>query len=240
MGSTLSHDRLLGKSAQRARCLGKISPGDIRRRFIADAKLEASRAPVNKLDRLFCFYVCHSSLNIFGDNVPAEEETTSHCQIDEKISEVMKEILPHCICPPWGRISPSGFRSRNTTGSCLEPSFARVRPSQPTKEEHRWQEGSGCGGIYTTGQVSGVIRQDNAGIRHQVGLELVEVDVERPIEAQGRRDRGYHLSNQAVEIREAWGIHAHPLFADVVDCFIVNLHQTSLPEGQIWESAHIP
>jgi len=71
-----------------------------------------------------------------------------------------------------------------------------------------------------------MIRQENAGIRHQVGLELVEVDVERPVETQGRRDRGHHLSDQPVEIREARGIHADPLFADVVDGFIVNLHQT--------------
>ena len=76
-----------------------------------------------------------------------------------------------------------------------------------------------------------MIRQDNTGIRHQVGLELVEVDIERPVETQGRRDRRYHLSNQAIEIREARGIHANPLFADVVDCFIVNLHRTRSLEG---------
>jgi len=70
-----------------------------------------------------------------------------------------------------------------------------------------------------------------AGIRHQVGLELVEVDIQRPVETQGRRDRGHHLSNQAVEIREARGIHPNPLFADVVDCFIVNLHRTKLLDG---------
>jgi len=85
MKSTLSHDRLLGKSAQRARRLGKISPGDVRRRFIADAKLEASWAPVNELDGLFRFDVGYSSLNVLGDNVPAEEETASHCQIDEEV-----------------------------------------------------------------------------------------------------------------------------------------------------------
>ena len=146
MKSTLSHDRLLGKSAQRTRRLGKVSSGDICRRFIADAELEASRAPVNKLDRLFRFDVGHSSLDILGDNVPAEEETASHCQIDEE-SERTNGNLPYCICPPWVRISPSGFRSQSTTRSCLGPSFARVLPSQPKGEGRRWQEGSGCGGI---------------------------------------------------------------------------------------------
>jgi len=62
-------------------------------------------------------------------------------------SEETDGNLPYCICPPWGRISPSGSRSQSTTGSCLEPSFARVPPSQPKGEGHRWQEGSGCGGI---------------------------------------------------------------------------------------------
>jgi len=40
-----------------------------------------------------------------------------------------------------------------------------------------------------------IIRQDNAGIQHQVGLELVEVNVEQPVKMQGHHDRGYHLSN---------------------------------------------
>jgi len=82
------HDCLLGKGAQRACRLGKITSGDIRRRFIADAKLEAGWAPVNKLNCLFCFDICYSTLNILGDNIPTEKETASHCRVSGKIREM--------------------------------------------------------------------------------------------------------------------------------------------------------
>ena len=45
-------------------------------------------------------------------------------------------------------------------------------------------------------------REVNARERHQVGLELVQVDVERAIETKRRSDRRNNLSDEAVEVRE--------------------------------------
>ena len=45
------------------------------------------------------------------------------------------------------------------------------------------------------GRVGGQ-REMDARIRHQVGLELVEVDVEGAVEAEGGRDGGDDLTNQ--------------------------------------------
>ena len=57
----------------------------------------------------------------------------------------------------------------------------------------------------------------------KVGLELVEVDIERAVEAQGRCDGRHDLCDEAVEVREAGLRNAEPCLADVEDGFIVNL-----------------
>lgn len=48
----------------------------------------------------------------------------------------------------------------------------------------------------------------NTGERHQVGLELVEIDVETTIETQGGGDGGDDLSNQTVQVGESGGLDA--------------------------------
>lgn len=44
----------------------------------------------------------------------------------------------------------------------------------------------------------------NTGERNQVGLELVEVHIQRAVEAEGSGDGGDDLGDQAVEIGVAW------------------------------------
>lgn len=63
--------------------------------------------------------------------------------------------------------------------------------------------------------------------RYKVSLELVQVDVERSIEPQGRGDGGHNLRDETVEVAEARGDNTETLLADVVDCLVVNLHRYS-------------
>ena len=65
-------------------------------------------------------------------------------------------------------------------------------------------------------------REVDAGERHEVGLELVQINVERAIETEGRRDRRDDLRDQAVEVGEAGGGDVEALLADVVDGLVVN------------------
>jgi len=60
----------------------------------------------------------------------------------------------------------------------------------------------------------------NARVRHKVGLELGDVDVECSIEAQGCRQRGNDLSQQSIQD----GVRG-PLqdaAANVIQCFVVH------------------
>ena len=65
--------------------------------------------------------------------------------------------------------------------------------------------------------------ENRINARNKVGLELVEIDVERTVEPQRRRDGGDDLSDEAVEVGEAWLSNAQLLLADVEDSFIVDL-----------------
>ena len=58
--------------------------------------------------------------------------------------------------------------------------------------------------------------------RNQVGLELVEVDVERSIKAEGRRDARDDLGDDPVEVLEARRGDSEVLAADVVDGLVVD------------------
>lgn len=69
----------------------------------------------------------------------------------------------------------------------------------------------------------GVGRQQevDARIRNQVGLELVEVHVERAFEAQGASERRDDLSDQAVQVAISRTRNIQSTVADVVDGFVV-------------------
>ena len=60
-------------------------------------------------------------------------------------------------------------------------------------------------------------------VRNQVGLELVQVDVERTIETKRGRDRRDNLSNETVQVSEAGGGDAQSLLANVVKSFVIDL-----------------
>jgi hypothetical protein len=57
---------------------------------------------------------------------------------------------------------------------------------------------------------------------HQVGLELVQIDVESSIEAQTGGDRADNLSNQAVEMLIVGARDVQAATANIVDSFIVD------------------
>ena len=62
----------------------------------------------------------------------------------------------------------------------------------------------------------------DTGEGHQVGLELVQVDVQGTVEPKGSGDRRDYLGNQTIEIGEAGGSDAQVLLANVVDGLVVD------------------
>lgn len=57
---------------------------------------------------------------------------------------------------------------------------------------------------------------------HQVGLELVEIDVERSIETKRGGDGGNDLGDQAVQVLVVGALNAQVAAANVVDCLVVD------------------
>jgi hypothetical protein len=59
-------------------------------------------------------------------------------------------------------------------------------------------------------------------VRHKVGLELIEINIESTIEAQTRSNGADNLSNQAVEMFVVGTRNVQVATADIVDSLVVN------------------
>jgi hypothetical protein len=62
----------------------------------------------------------------------------------------------------------------------------------------------------------------DARIRDQVGLELVQINVESPIETQAGRDRADHLGDETVEVNKVGARDVQVAAADVIDGLVVD------------------
>ena len=123
--------------------------------LVADAKLEASRAPVDELDRALGLESGDGGVGVVGDNVTAVQQARGH------VLAVAGVALDHLVV---------GLEARHS------------------HLLHRVGLVGGLGGR-DDGRI-GDEREVDAGVRDQVGLELVQVDVERAVEAERGRDRG--------------------------------------------------
>ena len=65
-------------------------------------------------------------------------------------------------------------------------------------------------------------REMDTWVRHQVGLELVEIDVEGAVEAEGGGDGGNNLSDEAVQVLVVGPLESEVASADVVDSLVVD------------------
>lgn len=66
----------------------------------------------------------------------------------------------------------------------------------------------------------------NSGVRDQVGLELVEIDVESTVESEGRGDGADYLGDQAVQVLKGRSRNVKIPAADVVNGLIVDKEST--------------
>uniref|UniRef100_A0AAG5D4N3 Uncharacterized protein n=1 Tax=Anopheles atroparvus TaxID=41427 RepID=A0AAG5D4N3_ANOAO len=65
-------------------------------------------------------------------------------------------------------------------------------------------------------------REMDTRVRHQIGLELGQIDVQGTVEAEGSRDRRHDLANQTVEIRVGRALDVQVAAADVVDGLVID------------------
>ena len=64
-------------------------------------------------------------------------------------------------------------------------------------------------------------REVDAGIGHQVGLELCQIHIQGAIKPQGSSDGGHYLAHEAVKIHVGWALNVEVSTADVIDGLIV-------------------
>jgi hypothetical protein len=60
--------------------------------------------------------------------------------------------------------------------------------------------------------------------RNKVGLELIQINIQRTIKAKRSCDRRYDLCNEAVQIGETGRRDAKTLFADIINGLIIDLY----------------
>jgi len=60
--------------------------------------------------------------------------------------------------------------------------------------------------------------------RYKIGLEFVQIDVERTVKTERRSDGRDNLSDETVKVREARRNNTKLLLADVVNSFVINLY----------------
>merc|ERR1719164_21007 len=82
------------------------------------------------------------------------------------------------------------------------------------------------------GRVGGE-REVDAGVGHQVGLELGDVDVEGTVEAEGGGEGGDHLANETVKVGVGGALDVEGAAADVIERLVVDKegHVGVLEEG---------
>ena len=59
--------------------------------------------------------------------------------------------------------------------------------------------------------------------RNQVGLELIQINVQGSIKSEGGGDGRDDLSDETVEVSEAGVSNVQVLLADIVDSFVIDL-----------------
>lgn len=105
------------------------------RSFIANAELEASGTPVDKLDGLLCFDGGNGCLDILWNDIPTVQEGTRHYLKVQHIQRVIA-LLTYYICLLWGHISPKGDLVQLDGGITPANSPSDVRFRSKRKSSH--------------------------------------------------------------------------------------------------------
>ena len=66
----------------------------------------------------------------------------------------------------------------------------------------------------------------NPGVWHQIGLELIEVNIESTIESERSSDGGDNLTNQTIQIGISWPLNIQITTANIVNGLVVNHEST--------------
>ena len=175
--------------AQRAHSslyFGQVSARYHSGRLVVNANLEASGAPVHKLDGTLGFDGGNGSTDIFGNHVATVQQAAGHVFTRARVTFHLlvgwfKASIGD-LC--YRKLFTVGFLSRGDRGVC--------------------------------GQ-----REVDAGMGHQVGLELCQIHIQGSFKPQGSRDGGHNLTYQPIQVSICWALNVEVSRTDVIDGLIV-------------------
>jgi large subunit ribosomal protein L21 len=61
----------------------------------------------------------------------------------------------------------------------------------------------------------------DSGVRHQVGLELCDINVKGTVESQGGSQGGDNLGDNSVKVSVGWSLDVEVSTANIVDCLVI-------------------
>lgn len=183
---------------------------DGNRLLIVDADLETSRAPLHQVERGLGLEGRNSSVAVTGNDVTAVQKSNSHVLAVSGVANhhlvVGLEAYDFCQRQFIKALYP---RESHTLEGKIRDLEALVRAPV----------GGNDGSVADQGVV-------DTRVRYQVGLELVQVDVERTIEAEGGSNRADDLGDQAVEVLVTRAGDVQVATADVIDSLVVDKEGT--------------
>ena len=147
----------------------QVSPRYHSGRLVINANLEASGAPIHKLDAMLGLDGVSGSINIFGNNITtvAQEEQAMYL--------------------PWRGLHFTIWLKASIGDLCYRKLFMVGFLSRDDSRDDR------CGQ-----------REVDAGIGHQVGLELCLIHTRGSIKPQGSSDGGHYLAKKELKIHVGW------------------------------------
>jgi hypothetical protein len=95
---------------------------------------------------------------------------------------------------------------------------------------------------HQAGKLSGSRRaQCRKNSRNQIRLEFVQINIERPIEAERCSDGRNNLSNESVQVCEARRRDIKVLFANIINSFVVHLNHYVIDlVSDIYKPLYVP
>ena len=160
-------------------------------RTVIDADLEASWAPLDKIERGFGLQRSDCSITVSWNNIASVEQCHGHIL---SLCRVAYHHLVGCLCTLASKLVH------------LEALMRRLLLSDDRREADQWVVDS--------------------WVWDKVGLELVEVDIQRAVKTQTGGDRGHYLGDKAVEVLKIGTRDIQITPADFVDSFVVDQEGT--------------